>query len=156
MKNLVFAIVLVVALNGCDLSGTRSLIIDSSSFTNYPAVFVSLDRGEAVPVPETLRGSTIDADLWIEPGVPKITGVYAEFEGANHPGIDSKVAYVEEADFKKMKKVPDDVYWEQELPEKAAKTGFTFVVLSSSEQVYKVRINQLSANKVSLSFAKLK
>lgn len=147
---------MAVALIGCDMSGTKSLIIDSSAFTQFPAVFVSLDRCEIVPIPQTLRGSVIDADLWIEPGVPRITGIYSDFEGAKHPGDDSKVSYVLDADFKSFKKVPDDVYWEHELPTDYTKTGFMFLARSSSEQVYKVIINQLNNDKISISFKRMK
>ncbi len=146
---------LIISVTGCDLGTKRTFLIDQRYLGRYPAVFLSLDEDKIVPVPEPLRGSEIVADLWIEPQGPSIAPLSANFEGARHVGADTKLADVNVDDYKGIKRIPPNVKWRDYIDERIHQ-GLVFLVKSSTEKVYKVRIDHLSNRSIALSYARLK
>ncbi|MFC2157220.1 protein kinase [Acidobacteriota bacterium] len=138
-----------------------TLRIDSQYFTFYPAVFVSLDEAEIIKLPpseEELMGARVAADLWIEVRDMEIGGLPGEIEGIDHTGSDTKLAVVEGLEFEALTSVPPDVEWKNVIYKRDVKVGLIFLVSSSSEKIYKVRVDEFDRerNTMSLSFSLLR
>lgn len=125
---------------------THRLIIKKTELKGYPAAFASLDNHRLQNVPATreeLRKLTIEADLWIEPDDPEVSGIPKKFEGATHKGDDTKVAAVHSGSFDSIERLPQDVKWIDKLKSKDIKQGNIFFVKSSTGRIYKVRFEHI-------------
>jgi hypothetical protein len=162
------AVVGVILSCRSDEYPTSTVRIDfRDGVTGYPAAFVSLERSEVVPVPDTFEGVTIDADIWVEPGDPEVLGLSSHFEEATHPGSDTRVALAGELSFEEIKSVPEEIDWTESLEESEILTGTVFFVRSSNNHIYKVLIDEWNTGPeafrdagiggfVQLSFARIK
>jgi hypothetical protein len=132
----------LLTLWGCN--GERTLTVDNRDYSYYPAALVSLDKAKIIPLPKPLHGlQATEADLWIEPRDPEIASATAGMAadiGIRHAGRDAHVA-VAAGDYQHLVKVPDDSIWLDRLPVEAIKSGAVFIVQSSSNRYFKVRID---------------
>ena len=119
---------------------TRTITIDNRGYVDYPAMFVSFERGVAEPIPKIIDGYETDADLWIEPSDPELSGLGSGFEtGAVHLGRDTMIALAG-SNFEGLD--PESVgEWAFQIDSDKLVPGTVFVVRSSSSRLYKVRID---------------
>jgi hypothetical protein len=125
---------------------TTRLVVDDTSFNTYPAALVSLDRAEVIPLPERLEDmKATAADLWIEPGDPELAAITAEgaaqlFSGRAHLGHDVRIASVA-FDYDSITTVPSGLTWLTRPHTDDIKSGGVFIVQSSGDRYYKLRID---------------
>jgi hypothetical protein len=140
-------LILILAVNACDSkteTETRSITVDSNSYGEYPAAFVSLDENKTSPVPSRGqgKGAVIVGDLWVEPRDPEIAGL-TSFGGMKHQGQDSKVAIVQDQSWDDVTSLPDNLKWQKKIPKAKIVKDLVFLVKSSNGRHYKVRIEEI-------------
>lgn len=136
---------------------TRLVVTDRASSGGHRAAFVSLDAARVIPVPKGPDGLLVEADLWIEPGDPEITGLTARFDGDKytHAGPDTQVALLPGRRLGEVRDVPGDVVWKTKLSRPEITAGAVFLVRASSGAIYEVRLERVTADVIALTFAPL-
>jgi CubicO group peptidase (beta-lactamase class C family) len=138
-----------------------SLTIDKESFPYYPGVLVSLDKAQVLALPKSPEDlKTTDADLWIEPRDPEITALTADIVralGISHVGRDARVALATDP-YEAIVHVPAHCTWVDRLPVEGISSGSVFLVQSTGNKYYKVRIDAwekdgVAGGSMRLSFA---
>jgi len=125
------------------------ITITKDDFVGYPAVFLNLRTAEVISLSPAVweDGYEIDADLWIEPGDPEVSGLSQKSSEAGiHKGADVFVAGIE----KFFEDVPYDLVesellWLPSLSRRELQPGRMFFVKASDESLFKVEIRHLDS-----------
>lgn len=117
-----------------------TLSISPDSFGAYPAVLISLDEGRMRPAPETLRGATVEGDLWVEPGDPEIAALSKGFSGSNYLGNGTVVSLSKESP-----------KWLPSVPQEMIAPGLVFYVRSSAGQFFRVTVDGVNRDQETMT-----
>lgn len=146
MKKL-FLLLLCLSIIGCQSANT--LMIDNKIYEKYPAAFVSLDKGKIYPIEDPrIKTVKVDADLWIEPEDPEIRAIINIKNKIVHEGEDVTVASTD-LSYKNIKAIKDinGVKWSESIERDKIHEGAVFIVKSSTNKIYKVKIDKLFADR---------
>jgi predicted DNA-binding antitoxin AbrB/MazE fold protein len=120
--------------------------IDRSSYDYYPAVFLKLSENKTITIDENFKErESIDADLWIEPKDPEISMLQEDFEGISHIGNNSQF-FITDENFEDISResiqnIENILFSHSErLPENQIKEGTVFIVKSSDDLLFKIKI----------------
>ena len=157
MKSINYLLLLLITINFSSCS-TNKIIINKSSFGQYPAVFVNLSSGSLIKFDNDGSLNQIDADLWIEPSDPKIKGLHEFFERIKHHGENVKLRVIEEGETAKELKTSFPNKFKDGIARSKIKSRLEFIVHSSNNSFYIIKI--ISFNKeekeMKLKYQKIK
>jgi len=118
---------------------TKEITINEDSFgEEYPAVFLDLKNNSLMIYSKDL--TVINADLWIEPNDPEISGLTKEFEGMEHVGEDVLLRIIDKNLSDKDISSLDLNTFQRKLDKSKIKAGLVFAVMASDHSLYKVKI----------------
>lgn len=118
----------------------------------YQAFFISLPEQEITPIEKVMEKERIVADFWFEIQDPEIGTMGDEFQGLPHKGQPTQVALVTESDYKDLKKVPNDIEWQNFIKSENLREGAIFLVMASDGNIYKVKLKAFSKSEVDLAY----
>ena len=149
MKRFLLNVSLFLIFNSScsDYRNKGEIIINQTSYGEYPAIFFDLSSGNILKFdgynemyPNDID-EKIDADLWIEPSDPEIAGLENSFEGyQEHIGSNVLIKVLSDGETEKSAVEQFPIGFSKKITKSKIKNGTEFIVYSSEEFFYKMKI----------------